>query len=279
MATLGCGSREHLTSSATRRRREPHAQVVRYGDGLGPIAVAHRGGAGLAGENSLAAFAMSHALGLRHVETDVRLTRDGVPVLVHDATLRRTHGIDRAVADLVRRDLLDDLLTLADALDLFPDTGVALDVKDLAAAPAIADTLRHTASTSRVCVAGAWDRTLAALAVLAGPDLSVAMGWRSLLALIAASRTRAPLIRRGRSSFAHVPLRLGRLPVFAEQVVHRAHRIGVRVLVWTVDDPATMHHLLDAGADGLITDRPDLLREVLLSRDQWPAPPMRDRIK
>ena len=71
--------------------------------------------------------------------------------------------------------------------------------------------------------------------------------------------------------FAHVPVRLGRVPVFADRVVHMAHDLGVRVVVWTVDDPALMHRLYDAGVDAVITDRPDLLREVLLARGQWPA--------
>jgi glycerophosphoryl diester phosphodiesterase len=69
--------------------------------------------------------------------------------------------------------------------------------------------------------------------------------------------------------FAHVPLRLGRLPVFVERLVEVAHRIGVRVVVWTVDDPVQMGRLLDAGVAGIITDRPDVLREVLVARNQW----------
>jgi glycerophosphoryl diester phosphodiesterase len=72
--------------------------------------------------------------------------------------------------------------------------------------------------------------------------------------------------------YAHVPLHLGRLPVFVDRFVAMAHEIGAQVLVWTVDDPARMHRLLDCGVDGIITDRPDLLREVLLARGLWTAP-------
>ena len=66
-----------------------------------------------------------------------------------------------------------------------------------------------------------------------------------------------------------MPIRLGRLPVHSERVIARAHELGIRVVVWTVDDPASRRGLLDMGVDGIITDRPDVLREVLISRGQW----------
>ena len=69
-----------------------------------------------------------------------------------------------------------------------------------------------------------------------------------------------------------MPLRLGRMPIHSERVIARAHDLGIRVVVWTVDDPATMRTLLDAGVDGIITDRPDVLREVLVSRGEWTRP-------
>ena len=66
-----------------------------------------------------------------------------------------------------------------------------------------------------------------------------------------------------------MPLRLGRVPVFVERLVEVAHPIGVRVVVWTVDERVQMGRLLDAGVAGIITDRPDVLREVLVARNQW----------
>ena len=69
--------------------------------------------------------------------------------------------------------------------------------------------------------------------------------------------------------FAHVPVKLGRVPIFVERLVAMSHDLGVRVVTWTVDEPVAMRYLLDAGVDAIITDRPDVLREVLVSRDQW----------
>ena len=61
----------------------------------------------------------------------------------------------------------------------------------------------------------------------------------------------------------------GAVPIFADRLIVRAHRLGVRVVVWTVDEPDLMHRLLDAGVDGIITDRPDVLRAVMIERGVW----------
>jgi glycerophosphoryl diester phosphodiesterase len=108
---------------------------------------------------------------------------------------------------------------------------------------------------------------LQALRRLAGPELCTALSWRDLVHLAARPRG-----RYGEAAFAHLPLRLGRIPVFRDDLVARAHDAGLRAIVWTVDDPDTMHRLLDNGVDGIITDRPDLLREVLIARGQWQVP-------
>lgn len=252
-------------------------RLVRYGSDVAPLAIAHRGGAGLATENSIQAFSLSWGLGLRYLETDVRVTRDGVAVLVHDATLRRTHGLDVAVAAVRSDELPPDVARLDAVLRSYQQGCFALDVKDAAAVPAVAEVIRRTGSAERLCVTGTWDRTLAALADAVGPELSIAMGWRSLFELIVLAHGRGSRIRHGRAAFAHLPVRLGRWRVFSDELIRRAHRLGIRVVIWTVDDADTMHRLLDAGVDGLITDRPDRLREVLISREQWNAPRAMDQ--
>jgi glycerophosphoryl diester phosphodiesterase len=70
-----------------------------------------------------------------------------------------------------------------------------------------------------------------------------------------------------------VPRRMGRLAVVSSRLVRRAHTAGIPIHVWTVDDPAEMRALLDRGVDGLMTDRTDILRDVLRERGLWPAPP------
>ena len=255
-----------------------------YGEESEPLAIAHRGGALLAPENTLAAFAMSTALGLRYLESDIKLTADGHLVCFHDETLDRiTTGRGRigarTLGDLDRHVRVGDserIPTLEEALLTFPEARFTVDLKDRAAIAPMARLLQRRDFAERVCVAGAWDGWLQLLASQA-PHLRTALGWRSLVALISAAKAGVqPPAAAVRGRFAHVPVQLGRLPIHSASLVRRAHRLGVRVVVWTVDDPEQMHELLDMGVDGIITDRPDLLRAVMIQRGTWA--PMRGRM-
>lgn len=243
----------------------------------GPLAIAHRGGAGLAAENTLEAFRRSHALGLRCLETDVRITADGELVAFHDAKLDRVTGRRGRVssfdlAELVREPVLGGggIVPLAALLIAFPDCRFIIDVKDRAVIAPLARLLVETGSAARVCAASAWDSWLVDLRERVGDELTTALSWRALAWLVTSSRTARRI--GGAAAYAHVPLRFGRFPVFADDVVARSHDLGIKIVVWTVNDPATMHRLLDCGVDGIITDRPDVLREVLIARGQWHAP-------
>ena len=252
--------------------------TVRYAQ-PGPLAVAHRGGAGLAPESSTTAFARAHALGFRWLESDVQASADGVAVLHHDRTLRRLFGRRDAVGDLTWDELRglrtaagERLLRPLELLTTYPDTCVTLDVKDRRALPGLVADVRAAGAAQRVCLAGAADALLAEAAALE-PGLVTALGWRSLAGLVAGARLRSPWpgVAAG-GAYAHVPDRLFGRGVLTEAVLRRAAELGVAVLVWTVDEPARMHELLDLGVGGLITDRPDLLREVLVARGQWVRP-------
>ena len=250
-----------------------------YRDQRGPLAIAHRGGAGLAAENTLSAFARSYALGFRCLETDVRITADGQLVAFHDASLRRVTGLrgrvgSRTLDELTTYAVLgsDAVLPLTTLLATYPDCRFIIDVKDRSAVAPLAAVLRRSGAASRVCAAGAWDQWLIDLRAQVGPELTTALSWRALTRLVMSSRPRRASIDPGAGCYAHVPLRFGKLRVFGDDLVARAHDSGIRVIVWTVNEQSTMHRLLDVGVDGIITDRPDLLREVLIRRGQWHVP-------
>jgi glycerophosphoryl diester phosphodiesterase len=129
--------------------------------------------------------------------------------------------------------------------------------------------LRRRGVAERVCIAGAWDGLLAQVHREV-PEVTTALGWRSLSALLMCARAGVrPPRALATAPFAHVPVKLGGFPIFVERLVAMSHDIGIRVVTWTVDEPLVMRRLLDAGVDAIITDRPDVLREVLVSRGQW----------
>jgi glycerophosphoryl diester phosphodiesterase len=247
-----------------------------YGEGSGPLAIAHRGGAALAQENSLAAFGLASGLGLRYLETDVRVTSDGHLVCFHDETLERVTTATGPVRSKSLRELralringIEPIPTFDEALEAFPHQCFTVDSKDLAGLAPLVKSLRRRGVADRVCVAGAWDGWLAQVREQV-PQVATALGWQSLTTLLMCARAGVrPPRALANAPFAHVPVKLGRVPIFVERLVAMSHDLGVQVVTWTVDEPVVMRHLLDAGVDAIITDRPDLLREVLVSRDQW----------
>ena len=253
-----------------------------YGDGSEPLAIAHRGGAALAPENSLAAFALASALGLRYLETDIRVTADGQLVCFHDGTLDRVTSAAGPVRSKPLRDLrrlringIEPIPTFDEALDAFPQQCFTVDLKDQAAIEPLVKSLRRKGVAQRVCIAGAWDGWLAHVRREV-PGISSALGWRSLTALLTCAKTGLrPPKALATAPFAHVPVTLARVPIFVERLVAMSHDIGVRVVTWTVDEPVVMRRLLDVGVDAIITNRPDVLREVLISRGQWTPMPSR----
>jgi glycerophosphoryl diester phosphodiesterase len=245
----------------------------------GPIAFAHRGGAADGHENSLAAFARAVDLGYRYLETDVHATSDGVLLAFHDRTLDRVTDAFGRVADLpwarVRSARIggrEPIPLLEDLLGTWPDVRVNIDVKHPSAVGPLAEVIRRTRSLDRVCVASFSHRRLTAVRRLLGPALCTALSTRGVLRLRAAATFPAAAALAPRDvPCAQVPDRLGPVRVVTPGLVDLAHERGQRVHVWTVDDAADMHRLLDLGVDGIMTDRLDTLRGVLVTRGAWPA--------
>ena len=236
-------------------------------------AYAHRGGTETAPENSLAAFQAAAAAGYVDLETDVRGTRDGVAVLCHDATLDRTTDRTGRVRDLtwseVRRARIggtEPMLRLEELLEALPDQRVNLDLKEPAAIAPLADALARTGAQDRVCLTSFSTVRLQA-ARRALPGVATAAGPREVLAALAASRGRGGHPRR--PARLQVPERVFGRRLLDRRFLDSAQSAGLPVDVWTVNERADMERLLDWGVDGLMTDRPALLREVMVERGCW----------
>jgi glycerophosphoryl diester phosphodiesterase len=243
----------------------------------GPLAFAHRGGAADGLENSMAAFQGAVDLGYRYLETDVHATADGVLLAFHDDTLDRVTDRTGRVARLpwatvgqARIGGLERIPLLEDLLGSWPDVRVNVDVKERSAVAPLARTLARTGAVDRVCVASFSGSRLAAARAAVGPELCTSLATRGVARLRAAAVHPAAhrLAPRG-VPCAQVPDRIGRLRVVTPGLVAAAHARGQQVHVWTVDEAAEMHRLLDLGVDGLMTDQLVTLRDVLRSRGHW----------
>ena len=242
----------------------------------GPIAFAHRGGALEAEENTAEAFARAEALGYTHIETDVHLSRDGVVVVHHDNDAGRMFGDGRLIRDM---DWVE-IATLSTAggaamprLDAvladFPGLRFNIELKAPGVAGPLAEVFRRAKALDRVCV-GAFDP--AHTAEIRG-ILGERLCWSPAHVGVARVWARGwglPLAAGGFDAL-QVPMRFGALAVVTPRFVRGAHRLGCHVHVWTVDDGAEMDRLLDMGVDGIMTDRPTLLKEVMQRRGDWPA--------
>lgn len=253
-----------------------------YLDHPGPVPLAHRGFSTTGLENSRAAFAAAVDLGYRYLETDVHATADGVVVAFHDTRLDRITDRRGAVAaqpwaEVARARIggIEPVPSLAALLEEFPSARFNIDIKAPAAVTPLAALLERTRSHDRVCVTSFSDRRrLAALRRLSQP-VATSGGQGVVARLLAVQRLpparRALAVRRVLAGvhLLQVPERFGRVTVLSPAVLASAHAAGVGVHVWTVNDRATMLRLLDAGVDGLVTDRADLLKDVLQERGQW----------
>ena len=242
----------------------------------GPIAFAHRGGAlhpdlpGL--ENTMAAFRHAVALGYRYLETDVHVTSDGVLLAFHDPLLDRvtdgTGAVLAQTAEQISRFRVggrEPVPTLAELYDELPDARFNIDLKSAGAARVLADFVAERGAWDRVLVGSFERRRLHEFRRLTGGRVATSAHPAEVAAFLAApglALPKAPVALQ-------VPRRRGRLELVTPRLIRRAHARGLHVHVWTVDDPAEMHELLDLGVDGLITDRTDLLKQVLLDRGEW----------
>lgn len=234
---------------------------------VGFRAYAHRGGAREAPENSLAAFRNASSVGICFLETDVRPTRDGVAVLMHDARLDRTTDSRGPVHDLtwdrVRRTRLVDgsaPLRLEELLEEFPDAHVTVDAKEDGSVTAIADAVRRAQAVSRVCIASFSRQRLGRLRALLPDAESGAHPWE-----VARLRFWPPRSLPRVTRVQVPPTALG-MPVAGDGLLSRARARGLAVDVWTIDAPHEMAALLDLGVDGIMTDSPSVLMDVLAHR-------------
>lgn len=250
-----------------------------------PIRLAHRGSRVLWPQNTVPAFQGSIDLGYRYLETDLHVTADGKVVVFHDDHLddltdgtgkvwdgewARLATLDAAFwfdpeHDYPLRGTGIGIPLFADVVAAFPDALWNLDLKQRGIEQTVADEVARLHLEERVLIGSFHDSRIKRFRRVTGGRVATSAGRRETAgALAAATIGRVP----GSPADAfQVPEGVGPLKVAGRRFVDAAHRAGKQVHVWTVNDPAAMNRLLDLGVDGIVTDRPDLLNEVLKERE------------
>jgi glycerophosphoryl diester phosphodiesterase len=252
-----------------------------------PLVFAHRGGSGLAPENTLAAFDNGLALGADGLELDVHLSKDGVVVVHHDRTLARTTNLEGAVVERTAAELVAadagcryrgadggfpfrgrgiGVPTLAEVLARYPQTRIIIELKvntgDLAGA--VVDLVRKAGAVGRVCL-GSFSLGALRVARRLEPAIATSASREETRWALYRSRVRWPVRRAPYGGF-QVPECAGRTRVVTPRFVDMAHRARLGVQVWTVDAESDAERLLAWGVDALITDRPDIIVPVCKRR-------------
>jgi glycerophosphoryl diester phosphodiesterase len=244
--------------------------------------MAHRGFSPEGLENTMIAFEAAVDLGYRYVETDVHATRDGVVVAFHDDTLDRVTDRVGRIPDLSWREVSRARIgatvqvpQLEELLGTWPDLRVNIDIKSPSAILPLARVIERTRAHERVCIASFSDqRRREGIMRLTRPVVTsagqrIAARFRAAAALPVLVRTAVLARVMAGVDGLQVPVRHAGVEVVTPTTVEAAHEVGVFMHAWTVNDVPEMVRLLDLGVDGIVTDRADLLKQVLTARGQW----------
>ncbi len=257
-----------------------------------PLLVAHRGGSRIAPENTMPAFrAAVDQWGADMLELDVRLSRDGVVVIIHDETVDRTSDGTGAVGSFSFRELqeLDAGYRFVDPhgvpsyrgkgvrfprveelLEAFPRMRLNIETKEPDVARPLVEAIRRHGAEDRVLVAAEFERCRRSVRAYPGPwgasRHQLFVFW--LLHRLPGGSPYTPP-----ADIIQVPEVWKGLRVVSPGFVKAAHARNLPVQVWTVDDPDDMRRLLAMGVDGIQSDRPDLLAEVLTDETGRPPAP------
>ncbi len=257
-----------------------------------PLVIAHRGGAGLWPENTLYAFEHAKALGVDCLELDVRSTSDGVLVVMHDATVERTTDGTGRVADMTLAELkgLDaGYRWTPDGGRSFPLRGRGITVPTLEEVFAALPQMRFIMEpkqempsiTGPLCrmiekhertnslIVGSFNQTVIddfrrqCPAVATSASTAEASKFLSMYKT-GVGRAYSPVMQA-----LQVPEYFGGMEVVTKGFVDTAHQLNLEVHVWTVNNPENMRRLLEMGVDGIMTDYPDRLLQLV---GRAPAP-------
>ncbi len=244
--------------------------------------IAHGGGQGARPPNTIVALEAALAMGADVLEVDAQLTRDGILILRHDATLDRTTDMSGRIADMdyseiaradagandvAGRDFSGEGIRapkLSDALAAFPDARWIIEIKPDTeeAARAMCRDIRAAGAATRALVASFHDAAMAAFR-RACPEVATSMSSREATRFVLAAYVGLAKFLPLEAVALQIPEESGGLRLVTPRTIGAARRRGVRMQIWTINDPEDMRRLLSLGVDGVMTDRVDLLKDAV----------------
>ncbi|KAA3656898.1 MAG: glycerophosphodiester phosphodiesterase [Chloroflexi bacterium] len=251
-----------------------------FADENGPVILAHRGWRGLYPENTMLAFEKAAELPIDGLEIDIHSTADDVPVVIHDATVDRTTNGSGPVHDFTLAELKkldagyrwtnDDgksypfrgrsitIPTLAEVFEAFPHLWINVDIKQESPSMVklFADTIRQHNMIDKMCVGSFSDKNVADFRKELPEVAKSGSAWE-VRRLFIMKTLQLSRLYWGGANVMQIPEYEGNIHLVTKRFVKAAHRNGIAVHVWTVNETAVMQHLLNIGVDGLVTDFPD----------------------
>ncbi len=231
------------------------------------VGLSHRGNSKEFIENSFEAFNSVVQMGFKYIETDLRMTLDREVITFHDLDLKRLFGIDVQVNDLTFNEIAKlfkekncKLLTLEDALKSFPDTNFNIDLKDNKVTKDSIDIVSNLNAFHRVCFAS-FNSSRTKEVLNFNQNAFVSMGLKDV------AKFKFFKMHNKRIKFLQVPLVWNGIKVVTKNLIKKAQDKGLFVHVWTINDKKVMNDLINIGVNGIVTDEPQILMEVMRNKN------------
>ena len=231
------------------------------------IGLSHRGNSNDFIENSFEAFNSVIQMGYKYIETDLRMTLDGEVIAFHDPDLKRLFNLDLLVKDLTFNEIANlfkekncRLLTLEDALKEFPHINFNIDLKVKEAIQHSVKVVANLNSFDRVCFASFHSsHTKKILHLNQNAIVSMSMKDVALFKFFKIYNKNIKVIQ--------IPLKWKGIKLLTRSFMRKADKNNLLIHIWTVNDEDTINNLIDIGVNGIITDEPELLMEIMKERD------------
>lgn len=257
--------------------------------GDAPWIIAHGGSKDLFPENTMVAFQGSAAIGVDALEMDVTMTKDEVLITHHDLTIDRTSNGTGPVIDYTYDELLqfnfahtfkdindnnpyaNDTISpakLEDIFTTFPNYQLMVELKDRGedgkrAAELLKAMIEQYELEKRIVVVAFSDDVLSYFYEITDGQILIGTSEEATKDFVFTGLSAMEFLYRPEASVVAIPTENSGINLASKQVIKSAHRRNMAVHYWTINDKETMKALIELGADGLITDRPDLMKEVL----------------